>query len=216
MKIKLHFILVLIFIGIVIISIFGMSKKKKAQSPRSYIAYTLVQRQSVINPGSSEPVIIFEATRYRRSNGDFVEIRTKDGKDFYLAFSHQGKFLNRNYQQDYLTEISKFRPDLLEMKSEEAMLKSSLIRKEEPTAIIEGIKCYVLREEKDGVVRDTYLAPSLGTILKMAYVNNKLGASLNLDTLSITYGEPDNKVFDNLPINLPIRLREIPKPRNKQ
>jgi hypothetical protein len=183
------------------VSSYAVVKARKYQASLQQ-GYTLVQQQIRTFPGK-DPVIDFVSVRYKRSDGNFVETRERGGKQFYLAFTHAGKFLKKSKDGSHLEMISEHHPT--SGWKEEALSKDPRLRKDNPIEWIAGVKCYVIRSKDDEIsVNDIYIAPSIGAILQVVTQSKNGNGSSTLKTVSLVFGEPDSNVFANLPVNLPV------------
>lgn len=188
----------LLITGATAYAVVKMSKPKVAPS----LPYTLVQQHMTASPGKAEGVDYIKVIR-KNSQGSFIETRERNGKQFSLLFSHAGYLLAENKDGNKLEIFSKYDPQ--GGWTEEALSKDPKLRKYDPIQWIEGVKCYVIRsKESESTILDICLAPSIDQVLQMNYINKDAQITATLKTVSLVFSEPEERHFQQLPLNLPI------------
>lgn len=170
------------------------------QSPRN--AYTLVQQRIATTPDNKE-VIQGVITRHLASDGNFVE-ESEVGRKKSIAFSHKGRYLRLNKRASGDELIDEGPYDANAGFTEENLQRSPNLKKDHPVEWVAGVKCYVVHFEFGDTSIDHYFAPSLGgfpiqTIHKLKSAN----FTTIIKPVTLVFGEPDRKVFENLPVTLP-------------
>jgi hypothetical protein len=202
LKSKIYFLFSLLIL-ITGMSAYTIVRAKRNSATLQRGGYTLVQYLTHTYPDQREE-IRFISVRHLSSDGNFVETRERNGKQSYMAFSNNGKFFTKDYASESLYQIGVYNPEA--GLQEEALMRSAQLRKDNPIEWVSGIKCYVMHIEDKDVSKDIYLAPAINAMLQYVYVNKHTNVVSTLRTVSITFGDPDKKNFEDLPIHLPVRI----------
>lgn len=173
------------------------------QLPQTHSAYTLVQQRILTFP-EKEPIIHSIITRYRASDGNFVEVREVRGKQF-LAFSHEGKYLRvmKDDSGSHLVQIGPYNANVTY--TEEGLQRSKDLKKDQPIEWVAGVKCYVMQVEDNDNLMITYVAPSLGIPLQIVRKHKPTNATTIIKPVTLVFGEPDRKIFEELPLGLAVK-----------
>ena len=165
--------------------------------------YTLVQQQITIYP-NQRPTIDSVTVRYRASDGNFVEVKD-NGERRFLAFSNNGKYLRlmEDASGSHLVQVGSHNEKLAF--DEDALQRAPNLREEQPIEWIAGVKCIVTRIENSNMSMDIYFAPSLGIPLQTTVNYKNTGMVITIRPVALEFGEPDRKVFEDLPVTLPVK-----------
>lgn len=177
------------------------------QTPRT--GYTLVQQRTTTLTVNNKTVTKIDTViaRYVSSDGNFVETKEAKGKKS-LAFSRDGKYLRREEDKTgrgggHLIEIGKY--DTSPIVDEDGLQKSPYLRKNQPVEWVNGVKCYVTQRVEGEVTMDIYFAPSLAAVLQIIRTHRRANVVEALKPVTLVFGEPDRKIFEDLPVNLPVK-----------
>lgn len=195
--------LLLLVLLITLVASYALTKTSLAGKTTAKAGSTVTMKR-ILAVNGAEPKIEWLSVRATRSDGNFVERRTDaSGKEIYLAFSHEGRFLLKDRSGEKLVQMSAY--DGSASYTEAGLLKSPDLRKMNPIEYVQNEKCYVSRikeELETGSYQDFYFSPNFNFPLKM--VTKWDTGEETMTAVSIAYGEPDNALFHNLPLHLPI------------
>lgn len=194
----------------------------RAQRPSKPLAsgYTLVSRR-VQSLTGQQPKVIEILVRRVKSSGEFREDVQRFGTDNLgkpaadlLYFSRNGMQLGYEVGSNKLVTLSDYNPTHPNYFNEEKMRLSPELRKTNPEEWVMGVKSLVMRVKEAGEdYVDLYYSASLKYVIKMVVHTSKVHDVK--EPIAITYGEPDDTYFENLPVFPEITKQEADTKRKQ-
>jgi len=205
--IRIKFIATLLFIvGLVSAAVAYAVNRSNGVKLKPATGFTLVTRETIIPNFTGEPLELNYrvTTRHEKSDGTWKQVRSyykSEGKSFRedIAFGIPGEGVFQvDQNRGTLNFVSGMGPK--EQTSYVAVTDDHLHPNFLKDDVVLGYATHVLRfPDQDGGYVDLYRAPDLNnrTIRKIS-VSSK-GISV-VDAVQITVGNPEDKVFENLPM----------------